>query len=89
VEREIIVRETGVDADTATQLVRLAGNLRQLKDQDLEETASTRLLVYTARLLKDGFDPVNACRAALIEPLSDDLLTVEALMEVVLASFPE
>ena len=62
-------------------------NLRALKDHDLEESASTRLLVYTARLMNDGFDAMEACRAALIEPLSDDEATVDALMEVVRAKF--
>lgn len=85
-ERTIIVRETGLDAVTAERLVRLGGNLRALKDQDLEEAASTRLLIYTARLIRDGFDAVEACRAGLVEPLSDDPATVEALMEVVDAS---
>lgn len=86
-EQAVVTRETGVSADIAAQLVRLAGDLRQLKDHDLEESASTRLLIYTACLIRDGFDPVEACRAALIEPLSDDDVTVTALMEVVHASF--
>jgi nitric oxide reductase NorQ protein len=86
-ECEIVVRESGIDAQTAARLVQLVQNLRALKDHDLEESASTRLLVYTARLMRDGFDPVEACRAALIEPLSDDEPTVDALMEVVRANF--
>ena len=86
-ECAIVVRETGLDAATARRLVQLAQNLRALKDHDLEESASTRLLIYTARLMRDGFDPLAACRAALIEPLSDDEPTVDALMEVVHASF--
>jgi len=86
-ECDIVVRETGIDAPTAARLVQLVQNLRALKDHDLEESASTRLLVYTARLIRDGFDAVEACRAALIEPLSDDEATVEALMEVVRANF--
>jgi nitric oxide reductase NorQ protein len=88
-ERDIVIRETGVDTAVAERLVRLAHSLRALKDHDLEESASTRLLVYTARLIRDGFDTIEACRAALIEPLSDDEPTVEALMEVVQASFGE
>ncbi|HHH44874.1 MAG TPA: CbbQ/NirQ/NorQ/GpvN family protein [Gammaproteobacteria bacterium] len=86
-EQLIIVRETGVDEALAARLVRLAHSLRALKDHDLEESASTRLLIYTAQLLRDGFDPIEACRAALIEPLTDDEPTVEALMEVVQADF--
>jgi len=86
-ECDIVVRETGIDAQTAARLVQLVQNLRALKDHDLEESASTRLLVYTARLMHDGFDAMEACRAALIEPLSDDEATVDALMEVVRAKF--
>ena len=82
-EIEIIQQETAIDVDTASQLIELAHALRILKDHDLEESASTRLLVYAATLIKSGFDPVEACRAAIIEPLSDDEETVSALMEVV------
>ena len=71
----------------AKKLVSMANALRELKDHDLEEGASTRLLVYTARLIKSGFDPVEACLAGLIEPLSDEEDVVSALMEVVYASF--
>jgi nitric oxide reductase NorQ protein len=88
-ERDILVAETGIGQPVAVQLVQLARNLRALKDHDLEESASTRLLIYSARLIRDGFDPVEACRAALIEPLSDDETTVDALMEVVQASLGE
>lgn len=86
-EREIVQRETGIDLEVAARLVTLASALRALKDHDLEESASTRLLVYTATLIHGGFDPVQACRAALIEPLTDDEETAEALMEVVHATF--
>jgi nitric oxide reductase NorQ protein len=86
-EQEIILAETGISDHIAKQLVSLARALRALKDHDLEENASTRLLIYTATLIDGGFDPVEACRAALIEPLTDDEETVEALMEVVYATF--
>ena len=86
-EREIIQNETGISEHVAKQLVSLARALRALKDHDLEENASTRLLVYTATLIEGGFDPVEACHAALIEPLTDDEETVAALMEVVYATF--
>jgi len=68
-------------------LVGLAASLRNLKDHDLEEAASTRLLIHTAHLIRSGTPPVAACRAAMIEPLSDDAVTVNALMEVVYAVF--
>jgi len=85
-EVEILVGETGIDAARARRLVDLAGALRALKDHDLEEAASTRLLVYAATLIRSGMDPRQACRAAMIEPLTDDEETLIALTEVLDAS---
>ncbi|HMA10569.1 MAG TPA: CbbQ/NirQ/NorQ/GpvN family protein [Steroidobacteraceae bacterium] len=89
IEEQILVAETSVAPAMATRLVTLAGHLRQLKDHDLEEAASTRLLVYAASLIAAGCDPVAACTAALVELLTDDPDTAEALLEVVRASFGE
>ncbi|NDP48619.1 MAG: CbbQ/NirQ/NorQ/GpvN family protein [Sulfuriferula multivorans] len=86
-EEKIVIAETGIDPLLATRLVTLAGHFRQLKDHDLEEAASTRLLVYAASLISAGCDPVVACEAALVEPLTDDADTAQALLEVVKASF--
>lgn len=86
-ERDVLIGETGIDHELATRLVRLAGGLRALKDHDLDEAASTRLLVYAATLIQGGYAPLESCRAALVEPLTDDLLTTAALMEVVHAAF--
>ena len=85
-ELEVLIGETGIDAERGARLIALANALRALKDHDLEEAASTRLLVYAATLVKDGFDLREACRAALVEPLSDDEETLVALMEVIDAS---
>ncbi len=87
IEQEIVTAEAGVDAHLARRLVSLGNALRALKDHDLEESASTRLLVYAATLIRDGFAPVEACLAAMVEPLTDDAETVAALMEVVYATF--
>jgi len=84
-ETTILKNETHIDTATAIQLIELAHALRVLKDHDLEESASTRLLVYAATLINSGFDPIEACRAAIVEPLTDDEETVDALMEVVRA----
>lgn len=85
-EIQVLQGESGIDATLARKLVMLAAALRVLKDHDLEEAASTRLLVYAATLIRGGFDPLDACRAALVEPLTDDEETAAALMEVVHAS---
>jgi nitric oxide reductase NorQ protein len=86
-ERLVVSKEAGVDEGLAKRLVSLAEALRALKDYDLEESASTRLLVYAATLIRNGYSPVEACRAALVEPLTDDIETSAALMDVVLATF--
>ena len=88
-EKEIAILQGEVDIDalTAKRLVSIAGAFRSLRDHDLEEVASTRLLVYAATLIKDGCDPVRACRVALIETLTDEPDTALALHEVVRATF--
>ncbi|NRA71208.1 MAG: CbbQ/NirQ/NorQ/GpvN family protein [Gammaproteobacteria bacterium] len=86
-EQLVVEKETGSDALLAQRLVALANALRNLKDQDLEEMPSTRLLVYTATLINAGFGHIDACRAGLIEPLTDEPEIIKALMEVVYAVF--
>jgi nitric oxide reductase NorQ protein len=86
-EESVLIGETGCDEMTAKRLVNIGRSLRALKDVDLEEVASTRLLVYAAILIRDGMDPVEACRAALVEALTDDIEVTVALNEVVLATF--
>ncbi|MFK3788799.1 CbbQ/NirQ/NorQ/GpvN family protein [Pseudomonas piscis] len=87
-EECIVRREAGVDAALASQVVKLGQALRRLDQHDLEEVASTRLLIFTARLIGAGMDPRQACLACLAEPLSDDPVTVAALMDVVDVHFP-
>jgi nitric oxide reductase NorQ protein len=86
-EREIVRAEGGVDAAVAARLVQLADALRRLTEHDLEETASTRLLVMSARLIAAGMDARAACRAAIVDALTDDADTATALDEVVRAVF--
>jgi nitric oxide reductase NorQ protein len=86
-EETILRGETGCDEMTAKRLVSIAHSIRALKDVDLEEVASTRLLVYAAMLIRDGLDPIESCRAALVESLTDDPEIAVALEEVVLATF--
>ncbi len=71
-EADIIVVESGLDAETAAKLVKYAGMTRNLKGSGLEEGASTRLLVHAAKLMVTGIDPRAACRSAISETLSDD-----------------
>lgn len=86
-EEAILRGETKCDASLAQRLVRLGNAIRALKNVDLEEVASTRLLVYAAILIRDGLDPIAACRAALAESLSDDAEVVDGLMEIIRVNF--
>lgn len=86
-EQAILIGETGCDAALAEQLVKLAGAFRTLKDQDLDEVPSTRLLIYAAQLMQHGMERMSSCRVALVETLTDDPITAAALMEVADAIF--
>lgn len=85
VERAIVETEAGVDAPMAGRLVTLATALRRLTDHDLEETVSTRLLVMAGRLVGSGLSLSSACQAAIVDALTDDPGTANALAEVVRA----
>jgi nitric oxide reductase NorQ protein len=85
IERSIVQTESGATDNVANRLVRLAASLRCLTDHDLEETASTRLLVAAGRLAASGLPLALACRAAIIDALTDDADTATALHEVVRA----
>lgn len=78
-----MVRESGLAQDRVATLVRLAGKLRALKGQDLEEGVSTRLIVYCAILIRGGMSIARAIEVALIEPLSDDADVKQGLRDLV------
>ena len=85
VEQAILETEAGASTELAANLVRLGTALRRLTEHDLEETASTRLLVMAARLAVAGMPLRAACRAAIVDALTDDADTAAALEEVVAA----
>lgn len=86
-ETRVVVAESGLDERRAAGLVRLAGKLRALKGQDLEEGVSTRLVVYAATLIAGGMDLNRAITAAMIEPLTDDADVKRGLADLVVAVF--
>lgn len=86
-ETAIVARESGLAKERCAALVRLAQRLRALKEQDLEEGVSTRLLVYCATLISAGVSPDFAVRTALIEPLTDDPDVKAGLLEVARAAY--
>ena len=84
-ETRIVEREGGVDHAGATELVMLAGRLRQLRDRGLAEVPSTRLLVAAARLIARGVSPGDACRTAVAAPLTDEADLLAAIHDVIAA----
>ena len=85
-EAAIVAHEGGVDAPTARALVQLGGRLRLLRDRGLAEVPSTRLLVATARLVAGGIPIADACRVALLAPLTDDPDLLSGMRDLVSAS---
>jgi nitric oxide reductase NorQ protein len=71
-EAHILQKEGNVDADTAQKLVQIAETARNLKGHGLDEGISTRLMVYAATLINQGIAPVEACKMALVRPITDD-----------------
>ncbi|MDD5249730.1 MAG: CbbQ/NirQ/NorQ/GpvN family protein [Rhodocyclaceae bacterium] len=86
-EAEIVVRETGVAADVAQRLVRVAELTRNLKGQGLDEGASTRLLVHAGHLIADGVAEREACIAAVARALGDDADMATAIDDLIRAVF--
>jgi len=82
VEMPVVARESGLDEARAGALVRLAGKIRQLSGMDLEEGVSTRLLIYAATMIAKGMPVDRALEAAIIEPLSDEPYTQQALRDL-------
>lgn len=86
-EVQVVMQESGLDEPRVRSLVRLAGKLRALKGQDLEEGVSTRLVVYAAALIARGMPVERAILAAMIEPLTDDADVKRGLLDLVTAVF--
>jgi len=71
-EAAIVAKETGIDPETAQRLVQVGETARNLKGHGLDEGISTRLLVYSASLMQQGVGPRDACRMAMVRPITDD-----------------
>ena len=71
-EARIVASESGLAQDVAAQLVQIGLAARRLKGHGLDEGISTRLLVYAATLMQRGVEPQDACRMALVRPITDD-----------------
>lgn len=81
-EIEILVEESGIDSDTAKRLVVIGTKIRNLTELGLTETVSTRLLVDAAKLIHNGLPKRLAVHVAVVEPLTDELETIQALKDL-------
>jgi nitric oxide reductase NorQ protein len=87
-EARIIAHESGVDDENAAQLAKLGHKVRNLREHGLKEGASTRVLIYAGRLIKEGIAPRRACHVAVTWGITDDVQVQRSLDEVVAAIFP-
>ncbi|MES2406532.1 MAG: CbbQ/NirQ/NorQ/GpvN family protein [Pseudomonadota bacterium] len=90
IERKIIQNEVPeLDSAQVEKLVAAGRRARTLKDHGLEEATSTRALVYAGNMMVAGIEAVEACKAALVNPVTDDPELAEALMEIIKAHFSD
>ena len=82
IEVEILVEETGIEKDIAQKLVAIATKIRNLSELGLAETVSTRLLVDAAKLINNGLPKRLSVHVAIVEPLTDELETIQALKDL-------
>ncbi|ARU31364.1 AAA family ATPase [Sulfuriferula sp. AH1] len=88
IERKIVKNEVPeLDDGQVEKLVAAGRRARTLKDHGLEEATSTRALVYAGNMIAAGVSPFEACKAALVNPVTDDPELSEALLEIIRAHF--
>ena len=81
-ETEILINETGIEADIAQKLVTIGTKIRNLTELGLTETVSTRLLVDASKLINNGLPKRLAVHVAVVEPLTDEQETIQALNDL-------
>ena len=87
IETEIVRKESGCTEEQALSLARLGEKVRNLREHGLAEGASTRLLIYAGRLMKQGISARRACQVAIVWTLSDELELQRSIEEVVSSIF--
>ena len=87
IEAKIVEHEGGVETKTAIQLAKLGEKVRNLREHGLAEGASTRLLIYAARLIAQGISPRRACQVAVNWAVTDDKSIHGSIEEVIASIF--
>jgi len=86
-EARIIQHESGVAEEIAQDLAKLGEKVRNLREHGLSEGVSTRLLVYTGKLIQQGIPPRRACQVGVVWALTDDNDVQRSIEEVVSSIF--
>lgn len=86
-ETKIIAHEAEIDEGISNQLAVLGQKIRNLREHGLEEGASTRLLIYAGRLIKQGIAPKRACQVALTWGITDEAQIQETVDQIVSSIF--
>ena len=86
-EAKIITHESGCDPNVAEQLARLGAKIRNLREHGLEEGASTRMLIYAGRLIKEGVSERRACQVSITWGITDEPQIQRSIDEVVTSIF--
>jgi len=87
-EEEIILWESGCNAEQAHALAKLGEKVRNLREHGLKEGASTRLLIYAGKLMAHGIPARRACQVSIVWALTDDQEIHRSVEEVVSSIFP-
>lgn len=87
VEVDVVAHESGVAAEVAGKLVKIAHQSRSLRGRGLDEGMSTRMLVHAGSLIQEGINEHDACALAMTAPLTDDRDLQAALAGFVEAQF--
>jgi nitric oxide reductase NorQ protein len=86
-EAKIIAHESGCEPAIAERLARLGVKIRNLREHGLEEGASTRMLIYAGRLIKEGVSHRRACQVSVTWGITDDPQIQRSIDEVVTSIF--
>ena len=87
IEAEIVQKESGCNEEQANALAKLGEKVRNLRDHGLAEGASTRLLIYAGRLMREGIPARRACQVAIVWTLTDEAELQRSVEEVVSSIF--
>ena len=73
--------------EIASDLAKLGEKVRNLREHGLSEGVSTRLLVYTGKLIQKGIPARRACQVGVVWALTDDVDVQRSIEEVASSIF--